>query len=284
MAVSLSGDFERCDVLVVGAGLAGLVAAIGFARAGLLRRLLRRGRAARPGPHGGPARPLDRLPRASRRLATTIEPSAAPLRALRIVDDTGSLFPPRPVEFRAEEIGLDAFGWNIENAPLADALALAAAAAPEPAAGRGEGRELRFRAASALWSGSPTDGDSRRALVVGADGRGSSARKAAGVEARTHSLSPERAHRPLAHTRPHEDYSTEFHTRQGPFTLVPLPAAPGARMRSSLVWVMSHAEAARRAALDDGRSPARSRTRRVRSSARCGSRANAACSRWRARA
>jgi 2-octaprenyl-6-methoxyphenol hydroxylase len=55
----------------------------------------------------------------------------------------------------------------------------------------------------------------------------------------------------LAHTRPHEDYSTEFHTRQGPFTLVPLPATPSARLRSSLVWVMSHAEAARRAALDD---------------------------------
>ena len=34
MAVSLSGDSEDCDVFVVGAGLAGLAAAIGFARAG----------------------------------------------------------------------------------------------------------------------------------------------------------------------------------------------------------------------------------------------------------
>ncbi len=55
----------------------------------------------------------------------------------------------------------------------------------------------------------------------------------------------------LQHTRPHEDVSTEFHTRQGPFTLVPLPPAAGAPHRSSLVWVMSEAEAARRGALDD---------------------------------
>jgi 2-octaprenyl-6-methoxyphenol hydroxylase len=88
-------------------------------------------------------------------------------------------------------------------------------------------------------------------LVVGADGRGSSARKAAGIEARTHRYPQSALTALLAHTRPHDDYTSEFHTRQGPFTLVPLPAAPGARWRSSLVWVMSPAEAARRAALDD---------------------------------
>jgi len=55
----------------------------------------------------------------------------------------------------------------------------------------------------------------------------------------------------VTHSRPHDDYSTEFHTRRGPFTLVPLPASPQARCRSSLVWVMAQAEAERRAALDD---------------------------------
>jgi 2-octaprenyl-6-methoxyphenol hydroxylase len=55
----------------------------------------------------------------------------------------------------------------------------------------------------------------------------------------------------LAHTRPHDDFSTEFHTRQGPFTLVPLPGSREAPFRSSLVWVMAEAEARRRAALDD---------------------------------
>ena len=54
----------------------------------------------------------------------------------------------------------------------------------------------------------------------------------------------------LAHARPHDDFSPEFHTRQGPFTLAPMPAAPGAPNRSSLVWAMSEAEAKRRVALD----------------------------------
>jgi 2-octaprenyl-6-methoxyphenol hydroxylase len=55
----------------------------------------------------------------------------------------------------------------------------------------------------------------------------------------------------LAHRLPHSDFSTEFHTREGPFTLVPLPPSAEAPDRSSLVWVMSDAEARRREALDD---------------------------------
>ena len=55
----------------------------------------------------------------------------------------------------------------------------------------------------------------------------------------------------LAHRLPHDDFSTEFHTRGGPFTLVPLPASATAPNRSSLVWVMSREDARRREALDD---------------------------------
>ena len=42
----------------------------------------------------------------------------------------------------------------------------------------------------------------------------------------------------LAHARPHDDTSTEFHTESGPFTLVPLPGR-----RSSLVCVLDPAGA-----------------------------------------
>ena len=52
------------------------------------------------------------------------------MRGLRIVDDTGSLFAPPPIAFRAREIGRDVFGWNVENAALADALEASAAALP----------------------------------------------------------------------------------------------------------------------------------------------------------
>ncbi len=46
---------------------------------------------------------------------------------MHLIDDTGSLFRPPPVAFRASEIGLDAFGWNIENADLVESLAAAVA-------------------------------------------------------------------------------------------------------------------------------------------------------------
>jgi 2-octaprenyl-6-methoxyphenol hydroxylase len=55
----------------------------------------------------------------------------------------------------------------------------------------------------------------------------------------------------LRHARDHDDVSTEFHTREGPFTLVPLPPASGAPYRSSLVWLMRDASYTRINALDD---------------------------------
>jgi 2-octaprenyl-6-methoxyphenol hydroxylase len=172
------------------------------------------------------------------------------MRGLRIVDDTGSLFAPPPVEFRAGEIGRDVFGWNVDNAALADALEATAAARPDLVRITADVAGFDFapeRAAVTLADGRVF----AAALVVGADGRASPSRRAAGIAVRVRRYPQSALTVLLAHARPHDDFSTEFHTRQGPFTLVPLPAAPGALHRSSLVWAMSDAEAARRAALDD---------------------------------
>ena len=47
---------------------------------------------------------------------------AAPLKIMRIVDDTGRLWRAPEVKFTADEIGLEAFGYNIENRHLVAAL------------------------------------------------------------------------------------------------------------------------------------------------------------------
>jgi 2-octaprenyl-6-methoxyphenol hydroxylase len=249
MAPSRIDAVETCDVFVVGAGLTGLTAAIGFARAG--RRVVSAGATERLGRGrtvallGPSVEFLDQLgawPAAAAR--------AAPMRGLRIVDDTGSLFAPPPIAFRAREIGRDVFGWNVENAALADALAASAAALPNL---------VRMTADVAGFDFAPghaavTLADGRvfvASLVVGADGRASPSRRSAGIATRERRYAQSALTVLIAHARPHDDFSTEFHTRQGPFTLVPLPAAPGAPHRSSLVWAMSEAEAKRRAALDD---------------------------------
>ena len=172
------------------------------------------------------------------------------MRGLRLIDDTGALFPPRPVEFHASEIGLDAFGWNIENDRMAEALRAAIAEVP--------GVERVATGVAAYDFGADAvrarleDGRAIAArLAIGADGRDSKARRAAGLEARIHRYPQSALTALLAHRLPHDDFSTEFHTRGGPFTLVPLPASATAPNRSSLVWVMSEEDARRREALDD---------------------------------
>jgi len=84
-------------------------------------------------------------------------------------------------------------------------------------------------------------------LVVGADGRHSLCREAAGITIVEHTYPQVALTLCLKHKRPHHDISTEFHTPSGPFTLVPLPD-----MRSSLVWVLDRVDADALSALDDG--------------------------------
>ena len=238
-----------CDVFVAGAGLAGLAAAIAFARAGFDvvasggdERLAR----------GRTVAMLDRSIAYLEQLGVwpAVEPKAAPMRTLRLIDDTGGLFPPRPVEFLCSEIGLETFGWNVENDLMADTLVACATATgglerrPQSVATydfSGERAVVRLDDGRAVAA----------ALVIGADGRASPARRAAGLAVRARRYPQSALTVFLSHRLPHCDASTEFHTREGPFTLVPLPPRACAPNRSSLVWVMSDTQASRREALDD---------------------------------
>ena len=220
---SLKTSADRsCDVLVAGTGLAGLTAAIAFAQAGF--DVVSCGAAERSG-RGRTVAMLDRSVAylESLGLWPAIRPEAAPLRTLRIVDDTGALFPPRPLEFHSAEIGLDAFGWNVENDRMASALTVVAA--------RTRGVERTSSAVARYdFSGERALarlGDGRLiacSLVIGADGRDSRARRSAGLPVRSRRYPQSALTALLTHRLPHRDASTEFHTRNGPFTLVPLPA------------------------------------------------------------
>ena len=83
-------------------------------------------------------------------------------------------------------------------------------------------------------------------LAVGADGRRSLCREAAGIALDERRYDQIALTLSFRHSRPHRDISTEFHTPSGPFTLVPLPGN-----RSSLVWVLEPADADAIGALDD---------------------------------
>jgi 2-octaprenyl-6-methoxyphenol hydroxylase len=170
---------------------------------------------------------------------------AAPLRVMRLIDDTDSLFRPPPVDFRASEIGLDAFGWNVPNTELVTALSQMVV--------RTAGIAFHHGAVDSIVPdehGVSVGGSGfaplRSQLVVGADGKGSLSRKAADIAAREWQYDQMALTGLFDHVRDHHDASTEFHTRQGPCTLVPLPGR-----RSSLVWMMSPRVARRISRLDD---------------------------------
>jgi 2-octaprenyl-6-methoxyphenol hydroxylase len=227
---------ETYDIAIVGAGAVGLSAALAFARDGYKTALIGDLDARRDGRTvallDGSVRFLEALG-----VWPALVTEAAPLETMRIIDDTGSTF-------RAGEIGLDAFGWNIENATLVEKLAQAARSYGNltSLSQHATGFEPGETASLALEGEPPI----KARLVVAADGRNSKLRQIAGIDVKTWSYPQSAVTAILAHDRDHREISTEFHTRHGPFTLVPLPGR-----RSSLVWVASSEEAKRLAALDD---------------------------------
>jgi 2-octaprenyl-6-methoxyphenol hydroxylase len=231
------------EVVVVGGGPAGLTAAIALADAGVETTLV--------------AMPAATDNRTTALLASSVAAletlgiwqgcadNAAPLRRMRIVDDTGRLLRAPEVCFDAAEIGIPAFGYNIENRHLIAALESRARAivALTIVAAKAENVTIgELDVTVRLNNG----GSVAARLAVGADGRRSLCRTAAGIATESQSYPQTALTFNLAHARPHHDTSTEFHTETGPFTLVPLPG-----LRSSLVFVTKPADVPALTALAD---------------------------------
>jgi 2-octaprenyl-6-methoxyphenol hydroxylase len=232
------------DAIVIGAGPAGLTAAIALAQTGANTALI-----ARRAPYadnrttallGGSVdllQALDVWPRCMDK--------AAPLQAMRLVDDTGRLIRAPEVRFSSDEIGLDAFGYNIENRALIAALEQRAGELSDLT--RFDDEADTINPNDAMVTIGTTHGKSLSSrLVAGADGRQSLCREAAGIAVKRRDLHQSALTFNISHSRPHRSISTEFHTPQGPCVLVPLPGD-----RCSVVWVAAPKEAERLIALSD---------------------------------
>src|SRR4051794_38986865 len=232
------------EVVVVGGGPAGLTTAIALAGAGVETALV-----------AGRTRAADN--RTTALLAGSVtafdtlgvwehcRAHAAPLRIMRIVDATTRLIRAPEVRFDAREIGLDAFGHNIENRYLLVALDTRARALPALSLIENDAGAVTIDTDAVIVTLDNGDTITAR-LAIGAEGRRSLCRAAAGIEIDGSSYPQIALICTLSHTHEHNDISTEFHTESGPFTLVPLPGR-----RSSLVFVADPDEAPHLARLPD---------------------------------
>jgi 2-octaprenyl-6-methoxyphenol hydroxylase len=228
---------QQVEAAVIGAGPAGLTAAIALAAGGVETVLISKGPPAdnrTTALLAGSVAALEVL-----EVWPLARDEAAALTAIRLIDDTRRLIRAPEVLFEAADIGLAAFGYNLENRHLVRALdqraatlnnlagldTTAAAVAPEES-----GVTIRLDDGATIVA----------RLVVAADGRNSRCRSAAGITTVRRDYRQAALTLNLAHTRPHNSTSTEFHTETGPFTLVPLPG-----LRSSLVCVVHPDEAER---------------------------------------
>jgi 2-octaprenyl-6-methoxyphenol hydroxylase len=234
---------KNTKILIIGAGATGLCLALGLASRNIASVVI-----------GKPDRRITgrttALFEGSLRLLRNLglwddcAPLAAPLSTMRIIDDTGSFFRPPPASFKARELGLDAFGANIENRILVDILCQHAHRSDLVTFHENwvtEFSTMDAEVSVVLDSGARLSAE----ILVGADGYKSPARHAAGIDTRNWDYPQMALTCILAHQRPHYEISTEFHTRQGPFTFVPLTGVASAHHRSSLVWLTDKANAAR---------------------------------------
>ena len=164
--------------------------------------------------------------------------NAAPLKGLRLIDDSGSLFRTPDCCFMADELGLRSFASNIPNSDLLSVLTEKIEASDQ----------INWIANQDVSAISTTEdwvhleyGDNctiEAKLCIGADGRNSICRKSAGINSKQWSYEQSAIACGMEHKNRHNGISTELHRGTGPLTLIPLK-----EHHSSLVWSLKPEQA-----------------------------------------
>ena len=251
----MTQNFEECDILVSGGGIAGMIAAAAFGAQGFRTLCV------------DPAPPVTDEAASGADLRSTaflapsvalleriglwprLAPFATPLQVMRIIDAGGARPEPRLIRsFDASELGDQPFGFNLPNWLLKREISARLQELPDLRFQPGCGTAQLITREDAAHV-TLTDGCRIRArLVVAADGRNSPMRQALGIGVRSFRYGQKALAFAVTHEIPHENVSTEIHRSGGPFTLVPLPDRDGLPS-SAVIWMESGRETARLAGL-----------------------------------
>jgi len=240
---------DHFDIIISGAGLAGLVTAVAFGTAGFDVLCV------------DPAPPVTERdkPGADLRSTAFLQPArdfmlslglwdhlsahATPLEVMQIMDAGGSDKATRVTKrFEARDISELPFGWNLPNWLLRREILGALHQLPNVTLRSGiasAGLFTRLKEAHVTFS----DGSRACAkLVIAADGHKSAMRRAAGIAVKTSRYGQKALAFAVTHPLEHNNVSTEIHRSGGPFTLVPLPNWQG-QPSSAVVWMETSAKA-----------------------------------------
>lgn len=217
------------DMIIVGGGLAGLIAALGLARTG--KQII----------HLSPLAPTDM------RTSALMEPSVAilqqldllsdpneigePLVKIRLIDATSRLLRAPEALFDSSEAGVQAFGWNFANMRLSKKMVSLIKSyknlrqIPLTA--------IKMKKKNHAWETTLADGSKIQApLLIGADGKKSFVRKNSNIVIKLQKHAQSALVCDLSLERPLEGESVEYHYENGPFTFV-----PAGGNKANLVWV-----------------------------------------------
>ena len=244
------------DILIAGGGIAGLMAAAACATAGY--RVI----VVTPEPpittgavSGSDLRSTAFLQPSARLFARAglwarMTEQATPLNGLRIVDSTG--WPPVIRDsraFQSSDVVEGPFGWNLLNWQTLSILIETLADMPQVQILYGATFASMVTRDAEVIARISTGGIIRAKLVLGADGRGSTVREAAGISAHTARYGQKALAFVVGHTEPHRTISTEIYNDGGPFTTIPMPDQNGSPA-SGIVWMNPGARADALSAMD----------------------------------
>jgi len=230
---------ERADVIILGGGLVGLTLALALDRHGLASIIVDAADPAATLAPGHDGR-VTAISSSSWRmfeaigLGDRLEGQGCPIRAIRVSDglDPGGL------EFDTPA-GDDPLGIMFENrvtrAALREAVEAAANVTLLMPARAGEVVRDAAGVRVALTDGRLIEAP----LLVGAEGRSSPTRQAAGIRSARWSYEHTAIVTTVSHPRPHDNVAYEIFYPEGPFAV--LPMLPGTR--SAIVWSVRHADA-----------------------------------------